>query len=185
MSLKRLRVDNVGSMLRPPELRQAFAARASGEIDEDTLTRVEDDAIRELVARQETLGLPVIVDGEFRRSGYLASFSEIEGADRWLRNWTPRAVGRENPVEAGVVRGRDPTHDDSLRSPATARLRLRRIRERRAAWSASATGGCDHNFGLPYPGTPPPRFAAGLRKAWTCIRPATIALAEQPGTDRR
>src|SRR6202035_5828289 len=28
----------------------------------------------------------------------------------------------------GAVRGRDPTHDDSLRSPATVRLRLRRNR---------------------------------------------------------
>src|SRR4029077_67016 len=87
-----------------------------------------DDAIRDLVARQEALGMPLIVDGEFRRSGYLASFGEIEGAEHWLSNWTPEAVGREHPAEVGAVRGRDPTHDDSLRSPATVRLRLRRNR---------------------------------------------------------
>lgn len=125
-SLKDLRVDNVGSMLRPPTLREAFARRGAGEIEPAELTAIEDEAIRELIARQEAIGMPVIVDGEFRRSGYLASFGEIEGAEHWLVNWTPRTVGRENPVEAGAVRGRDPTHDDSLRSPATARLRLRR-----------------------------------------------------------
>ena len=122
--LTRLRVDNVGSMLRPAPLREAFAARA----DEETLTRIEDEAIRELIARQEAIGMPVIVDGEFRRSGYLASFSEIEGAEHWLERWTPATVGRENPVEAGAVRGHDPLHSDDLRSAATSRLRLRRNR---------------------------------------------------------
>jgi 5-methyltetrahydropteroyltriglutamate--homocysteine methyltransferase len=128
MSVECLRVDNVGSMLRPQALRRAFAARATGEIDADALTRVEDDAIRALIARQEALGMPVIVDGEFRRSGYLASFAVVAGAEHWLANWTPRTVGREHPVAAGVVRGRDPVHDDSLRSPATARLALLRNR---------------------------------------------------------
>ena len=126
MTLKHLRVDNIGSMLRPAALKRAFAARLAGEIDDEALAQAQDDAIRDLVARQEALGMPLIVDGEFRRSGYLASFGEIEGAEHWLSNWTPKTVGREHPAEVGAVRGRDPTHDDSLRSPATVRLRLRR-----------------------------------------------------------
>ena len=128
MTLKHLRVDNIGSMLRPAALKRAFAARLAGEIDDEALAQAQDDAIRDLVARQEALGMPLIVDGEFRRSGYLASFGEIEGAEHWLSNWTPKTVGREHPAEVGAVRGRDPTHDDSLRSPATVRLRLRRNR---------------------------------------------------------
>jgi 5-methyltetrahydropteroyltriglutamate--homocysteine methyltransferase len=122
--LDRLRVDHVGSMLRPARLREAFAAGAG----ERQRRPVEDDAIRGLIARQEAIGMPVVVDGEFRRSGYLASFSEIEGAEHWLANWTPRTVGRENPAEAGAVRGHDPVHSDDLRSAATSRLRLKRNR---------------------------------------------------------
>ena len=126
--LDTLRVDNVGSMLRPPELREAFAARAAGEIDDAALGAAQDVAIRALVARQESIGMPIVVDGEFRRTGYLASFSEVEGAEHWLSNWTPRTIGREHPDEAGAVRGRDPVHDDDLRSVATSTLRLLRNR---------------------------------------------------------
>ena len=123
-ALAHLRVDNVGSMLRPARLREAFAARAG----EETLAPIQDEAIRELIARQEAIGMPLIVDGEFRRSGYLASFGEVEGAEHWLDAWTPATVGRENPVEAGAVRGHDPLHSDELRSVATSRLALRRNR---------------------------------------------------------
>ena len=99
--------------------RRRCARRSPPRADEETLTRIEDAAIRELIARQEASACPLIVDGEFRRSGYLASFSEIEGAEHWLERWTPATVGRENPVEAGAVRGHDPLHSDDLRSAAT------------------------------------------------------------------
>jgi 5-methyltetrahydropteroyltriglutamate--homocysteine methyltransferase len=126
VSLTHLRVDNVGSMLRPASVREAFAARAAGTIDDDALVALEDDAIRALIARQEAIGMPVIVDGEFRRPGYLSSFAVVEGAEDWLANWGPKTVGREHPAEAGTVRGRDPVHDDGLRSVASVRLRLAR-----------------------------------------------------------
>jgi 5-methyltetrahydropteroyltriglutamate--homocysteine methyltransferase len=125
-TLTQLRVDNVGSMLRPARLRQAFAANVAGQLDDAALEAIEDEAVGALIARQEAIGMPVIVDGEFRRSGYLASFGVIEGAEHWLTNWTPRTVGREHPEADGPVRGFDPVHHDALRSAATARLRLRR-----------------------------------------------------------
>jgi 5-methyltetrahydropteroyltriglutamate--homocysteine methyltransferase len=140
--LKRLRVDNVGSMLRPDRLREAFVQRAEGELGDDELTRLQDEAIRELVAHQERIGYPIVVDGEFRRTGYLASFNEIEGAEDWLARWTPRRLHREQPVTAGAVRGFDPVHSDDLRNPATARLRLRRnvpLEELRFLQSVSST----------------------------------------------
>lgn len=126
MTLQRLRVDNVGSLLRPESLRQAFVARAEGRLPEEELVTAQDAAIRQVIARQEQIGFPVIVDGEFRRTGYLASFREVAGAEDWLRRWTPRRLHREQPITAGPARGFDPVLQDDLRNPARTRLRLTR-----------------------------------------------------------
>jgi 5-methyltetrahydropteroyltriglutamate--homocysteine methyltransferase len=128
VTLKRLRVDNVGSMLRPTALRDAFVKYQEGTLSEEQLTHEQDEAIRTLIAQQERIGFPIIVDGEFRRTGYLASFADIEGAEGWLNRWTPRRLHREAPVTAGPARGADPVHSDDLRNPATARLALKRNR---------------------------------------------------------
>ena len=60
------RAEHVGSLLRPPALREAREAHVAGELDARTFKRVEDDAVRAVVAAQERLGFPVITDGEFR-----------------------------------------------------------------------------------------------------------------------
>jgi 5-methyltetrahydropteroyltriglutamate--homocysteine methyltransferase len=124
--LNSMRVDNVGSMLRPQALRAAFAAHAEGRVSDEQLRHEQDVTIRTLVARQEAIGYPVVVDGEFRRTGYLASFAQVDGAEDWLRRWTPARLRREQPVAAGAVRGTDPLNSDDLRSPASRRLRLKR-----------------------------------------------------------
>src|SRR5215469_14649497 len=49
------RADQVGSLLRPPELLEARRRLAEGEIDRAALREVEDAAIREAVAFQEGL----------------------------------------------------------------------------------------------------------------------------------
>jgi len=64
------RADHVGSLLRPPALRQAFRSRAAGTIDDDAFAQVQDRAIRDAVRMQEEIGLPVVTDGEFRRGSY-------------------------------------------------------------------------------------------------------------------
>lgn len=73
------RAEQVGSLLRPERLRTARAQHAAGEIDRAALTAVEDDCIREAVRRQETIGLPVVTDGEFRRSWW--HFDFLAGLD--------------------------------------------------------------------------------------------------------
>lgn len=84
------RAEVVGSLLRPPELRAAIDAvyepghRAflaeEREKDLTALREAEDEAIREAVARQESLGLDVVTDGEFRRYMFLNSFWDaVEG----------------------------------------------------------------------------------------------------------
>jgi 5-methyltetrahydropteroyltriglutamate--homocysteine methyltransferase len=117
-------------MLRPPALQDAFARFLRGDANGADLARAEDDAIRDLVAKQEELGFPVIVDGEFRRPHYLASFAEVEGARDWLQRWAQvlEGLGRERPETDGAAEGHDPVQEQAMRVPATAPLRLVRNR---------------------------------------------------------
>ena len=68
------RADHVGSLLRPPELLQARADRASGTITAEDLTTIEDAAIRDVVRLQEDVGLQTVTDGEFRRASWHMDF---------------------------------------------------------------------------------------------------------------
>jgi 5-methyltetrahydropteroyltriglutamate--homocysteine methyltransferase len=62
------RADHVGSLLRPPQLIEARARHRGGEISRAQLTEVEDAAIRDVIALQESVGLRSITDGEYRRT---------------------------------------------------------------------------------------------------------------------
>ena len=68
------RADHVGSLLRPPEVLRAREDRAAGRIADDDLRAIEDDAIREVIRRQEESGLQSITDGEFRRESWHMDF---------------------------------------------------------------------------------------------------------------
>jgi 5-methyltetrahydropteroyltriglutamate--homocysteine methyltransferase len=77
------RADHVGSFLRPKELLEA----RDQHFKQNALTRaqlraVEDQAIREIVKRQEDWGLQGITDGEFRRTYFHVDFLEqLEGVE--------------------------------------------------------------------------------------------------------
>jgi 5-methyltetrahydropteroyltriglutamate--homocysteine methyltransferase len=76
------RADHVGSFLRPKRLHEARARRARGEITAEALRAIEDDAIREVVRRQEEVGLRGITDGEFRRTFFHVDFLEqLDGVE--------------------------------------------------------------------------------------------------------
>jgi 5-methyltetrahydropteroyltriglutamate--homocysteine methyltransferase len=68
------RADHVGSLLRPPRLREARAQRDRGELAAEALARIEDEAIREAVTLQEDAGLSAATDGEFRRRSWHMDF---------------------------------------------------------------------------------------------------------------
>ena len=57
------RADHVGSLLRPPALRQARDDHAAGRIPDADLRAAEDEAIRDAVAMQEEAGLQAATDG--------------------------------------------------------------------------------------------------------------------------
>jgi 5-methyltetrahydropteroyltriglutamate--homocysteine methyltransferase len=68
------RADHVGSLLRPPELLAARESLAEDRIDADELRRIENEAIREIVETQESVGLQSATDGEFRRASWHMDF---------------------------------------------------------------------------------------------------------------
>jgi 5-methyltetrahydropteroyltriglutamate--homocysteine methyltransferase len=67
-------VDQVGSLLRPASLKQAFASAASGDLGEEELRAQIDEAVGAVIAEQERRGILPICDGEFWRRGFQETF---------------------------------------------------------------------------------------------------------------
>jgi len=78
------KADQVGSLLRPAHLLAAREKRKRGEITAADLRRIEDDAIRDVVAMQERIGMQSITDGEFRRGlwhmDFVCDFANVQQA---------------------------------------------------------------------------------------------------------
>ncbi len=73
-----VRADVVGSLLRPDYLLEAREAARAGRIGWDELRAVEDRAVREAIALQESAGIEAITDGELRRYGWIALIPIID-----------------------------------------------------------------------------------------------------------
>jgi 5-methyltetrahydropteroyltriglutamate--homocysteine methyltransferase len=116
------RADQVGSLLRPPEVLEAHAAQARGEISLEQLREIEDQAILMVLDLQRRTGLDVLTDGEYRRSSWAGGFPEAvdgyvssappiafqwrmpEGIEREVAD-SVQAVIRSVPQQAGRVIG--------------------------------------------------------------------------------
>ena len=121
------RADHVGSLLRPAALREARAEHAAGRIDDEHLRAVEDDAIRELIRRQQEVGLRSATDGEFRRESWHMDFAfELagtahQGSDHSLQWHSEDGVEEWGPPGIAVV---DRIHlDDTIFADAFTFLR--------------------------------------------------------------
>ena len=68
------RADHVGSLVRPQALLDAWDARRQGEIENDEFRHIQQDAIRDVVRRQEDLGLKLVTDGEYNRATWQTDF---------------------------------------------------------------------------------------------------------------
>ncbi len=76
------RADHVGSLLRPPAIKEARAKHARNEITAAALRAVEDREIEKAIRKQEDIGLKLATDGEFRRSWYQFDFlKELQGVE--------------------------------------------------------------------------------------------------------
>ncbi len=119
------RADHVGSLLRPPELKEAREKFARGELPRTALAEIEDRLIRAAVARQEAVGLQSVTDGDFRRQSWSSDFLTAIGgvvqggtagarpqqldvpAGAIVRDWqppTPKIVSRLHWPEGGIQR---------------------------------------------------------------------------------
>src|SRR5258705_10457711 len=78
------RADEVGSLLRPPKIKQARAKLEKGEISAADLRKVEDMEIEKVVHKQASIGLKLATDGEFRRSWWHFDFlRKLTGCERF------------------------------------------------------------------------------------------------------
>ncbi|HJN61643.1 MAG TPA: methionine synthase, partial [Alphaproteobacteria bacterium] len=106
--MKPYRADVIGSMLRPDYLLRARAAYASGKLGEADFKRIEDRAVDECIAIQESSGVDILADGEMRRnvfSSQLAEAAEGFGAvENNMVDWfTLEGEIETSPVTVGVT----------------------------------------------------------------------------------
>jgi 5-methyltetrahydropteroyltriglutamate--homocysteine methyltransferase len=99
------RADQVGSLLRPATLIQARERAKRGEISAAELREEENAAIREIVARQEAIGLQSITDGELRRDWWHLDFLKQLDGVALQENAGPKFVGvpQDQPPIATVT----------------------------------------------------------------------------------
>jgi 5-methyltetrahydropteroyltriglutamate--homocysteine methyltransferase len=75
-AIAKLRVDQVGSLLRPRKLKDVYARHGRSAASDRELREAQDEAILSLVVQQEAHHLPVFTDGEYRRLNFQDSFVE-------------------------------------------------------------------------------------------------------------
>ena len=119
--LKQMRVDQVGSLSAPSRLQRIFDDYQRGKVSEDALGRAKDDAIRDVIRKQEAIGFPVLSDGELRRRNFQESFSEsVAGFDVAAQDESMEGVSAEPLARA----------EQNFSAPGPAIVTRRRVVER-------------------------------------------------------
>lgn len=119
--LKRMRVDQVGSLSAPEPLQRVFEAYKGGKASAVELERARDEAIRAVIQKQEAIGYPVLSDGELRRRNFQESFGEsVAGFD----------VAAQDKSMEGVSVAPFARAEQNFGAPGPAILTRRRVVER-------------------------------------------------------
>jgi len=101
------RADMVGSLLRPRPIKEAREQRERGEISAEELTAVEDEEIRKLVAKEESIGLIGITDGEARRAWWHFDFLwGLDGVEKVTAEQGIQFAGVQTKAETAKVTGK-------------------------------------------------------------------------------
>jgi len=113
------RADHVGSLLRPDRVHQARIRYHADRLGPDgfatcdELKAIEDEAIREAVKMQESVGLKAVTDGEFRRSFWHFDFmGALTGLELEERNVGVQFHGLKLRPIFPTIKGRIDFPDD-------------------------------------------------------------------------
>jgi 5-methyltetrahydropteroyltriglutamate--homocysteine methyltransferase len=127
--LKTIRTDHTGALRRPDWLNQLYAQLGEGAVNEREVRAGQEQAVRDVISRQEALGLPVVTDGEFCRiGGFQESFGgAVSGFDA-----LPYVYRRRTPeASASAAPGQAPRRIETGRSgPGTAIYNRLPVKER-------------------------------------------------------
>jgi 5-methyltetrahydropteroyltriglutamate--homocysteine methyltransferase len=127
--LNTIRVDHIGSLVRPAKLKDVFARFDRGQASRKELADAQDEAIRDVIQKQTAHGFPVVTDGEFRRHSFQESFSEcVTGFDvpRNISTYYQKRNLNERPLERAEQNFDEAGPAIVTRRPAAARLKLTR-----------------------------------------------------------
>jgi 5-methyltetrahydropteroyltriglutamate--homocysteine methyltransferase len=67
--LRTIRTDHTGALRRPEWLNDLYERAGEGTVSQDEMSAGQERAVRAVIEKQESLGLPVVTDGEFCRVG--------------------------------------------------------------------------------------------------------------------
>src|SRR4051794_4225133 len=126
--LDQMHVDQGGSLLRPGRGEGAVSPHERGGGGDGGLQQGVDDALPEVVQLQEQHGLPIVTDGEFRRTGFqesmanaIAGFASVNRSEDLEQRY-----GEAQPLQRWEQHLEQAGPAISKRRPVSAKLRLER-----------------------------------------------------------
>ncbi len=97
-SRDRILTTHVGSLPRPPELRQVLVRKDQGEpYDSDQLARLVAQAVVDIVRRQTEVGVDIVNDGEMSKPGYSTYIADRLSGFAGHQPALPRLDTRDHP----------------------------------------------------------------------------------------
>jgi 5-methyltetrahydropteroyltriglutamate--homocysteine methyltransferase len=128
-ALDTVRSDHTGALRRPEWLNDLYARLGEGAASPDEVREGQAQAVREVIARQEEIGLPVVTDGEFCRiGGFQESFGgAVTGFDALPYVYRRRSA----QASASLAPGETPRRiETGLSGPGTAIYNRLPVKER-------------------------------------------------------
>jgi 5-methyltetrahydropteroyltriglutamate--homocysteine methyltransferase len=119
--LRTIRTDHTGALRRPEWLSDLYERAGDGKASAEEVSAGQERAVREVIEKQESLGLPVVTDGEFCRiGGFQESFGgAVTGFDAQPYVFRRRAA--QAAASAGARPGEAPHRiETGLSGPGTA-----------------------------------------------------------------